>query len=94
MNIIKRVKETLRKHKDSERTRLRAEQETMIQEMVSVREAGGHIWITVDGVGVRRMSHSDYHYDIMKAVDDTRKAAVDYWRQTHGYGISEEEVEP
>ena len=52
MNIIKRVKETLRKHKDSERTRLRAEQEAMIQEMVSVREAGGHIWITVDGVGV------------------------------------------
>lgn len=93
MNILKKIKRELQTRKEAERARMRGEREAEIRAEVGVKEAGGAIWITVDGVGVRRMSHSDYHYDIMKAVDDTRKAAVDYWRQTHGYGQPEPEEE-
>lgn len=83
------MKEALRGRREAGRARMRGEQEAMIQESVAIKEAGGHIWITVDGIGVRRMEHGCYHKDIMRAVEDTRKAAVDYWRQTHGYGEPE-----
>lgn len=89
MNIIKRVKEALRGHREAGLARMRAEQEAMVTGNVGIREAGGHIWITVDGIGVRRMEHGCYHKDIMRAVEDTRKAAVAYWRATHGYGDPE-----
>lgn len=90
MDIIKRAKESLRAHKEAGRARMRSGQEAMIREEVGIREAGGRIWITVDGVGVRRMESHESHSDIMRAVEETRGAAVEYWRVTHGYGSQEE----
>lgn len=86
MDIIKRMKEALRGHREARLARMRAEQEAMVRESVGIREAGGAIWITVDGTAVRRMKCYESHSDIMRAVMETRLAAVDYWRQTHGYG--------
>lgn len=93
MDIIKRVKEALRGHREARLSRMRSGQEAMVRESVGIREAGGHIWITVDGIGVRRMRYSESHVDIMRAVMETRTAAVEYWRQTHGYGQPEPEEE-
>ncbi len=93
MDIIKRVKEALRGHREARLSRMRSGQEAMVRESVGIREAGGAIWITVDGVAVRRMKCYESHADIMRAVMETRLAAVDYWRQTHGYGGPEPEEE-
>lgn len=93
MDIIKRAKEALREHREAGLARMRAEQEAMVRESVGIREAGGTIWITVDGTAVRRMRYSERNWDIMLAVRETRRAAVEYWRQTHGYGEPEEEEE-
>lgn len=93
MDIIKRVKEALRGHREARLSRMRSGQEAMVRESVDIREAGGAIWITVDGVAVRRMKCYESHADIMRAVMETRQAAVDYWRQTHGYGAPEPEEE-
>lgn len=92
MNILKKIKRELQARKEAERARMRGEREAEIRAEVGVKEAGGRLWITVDGMGVRCLEYES-HCEILRAVEETRKAAVDYWRQTHGYGISEEEVE-
>ena len=91
MDIIKKIKRELQARKEAERARMRGEREAEIRAEVGVKEAGGAIWITVDGTAVRRMKSYESHADIMRAVMETRTAAVEYWRQTHGYGAPEPE---
>ncbi len=93
MNIIKKIKRELQARKEAERARMRGEREEEIRAEVGVKEAGGHIWITVGGTAVRRMRYSESHVSIIRAVMETRTAAVEYWRQTHGYGQPEPEEE-
>lgn len=93
MNIFKKIKRELETHREAGLARMRAEREAEVRESVGIREAGGAIWITVDGVAVRRMRYSESHADIMRAVMETRLAAVAYWRQTHGYGGPKPEPE-
>ncbi len=91
MDIIKKIKRELQARKEAERARMRGEREAEILAEVGVKEAGGAIWITVGGTAVRRMKCYESHADIMRAVMETRMAAVEYWRQTHGYGAPEPE---
>lgn len=94
MDIIKKIKRELQARKEAERARMRGEREAEIRAAIEVKEAGGAIWITVGGTAVRRMKSYESHADIMRAVMDTRMAAVEYWRQTHGYGAPEPEELP